>query len=154
MTPPLPPGRGINRATDLNSAGGCRRSATFVKAKHLVLPRKAGEFDEASARRRLIAHDVLIVHLQQHIRRQDRLPMLRETAKGQIVVRQLDLIVREQEHAAKQGFMDRPARVQWMSSDQYDLRPRKCRVNEPAIKIVLKCLVDETPVWRHPEYPD
>src|ERR1700732_2970430 len=49
------------------------------------------------------------------------------------------------------GLINSPARVQRMTPDQYDLRARQGGINDPAIKIILKCLIDEATVRRHAE---
>src|SRR5258708_17195134 len=147
MVSPFAHRRRIDRTPHLNSACGRRRRRAFVKSQDLVVPRKSDKADETSARCRLISYDVLVIYFQQHIRRQCRPPMPRKAAIGQIVFRQFDLMIRERELALKVSFVNGPARVQWMSLDQYDPGRRQRRVNEAAVKVVLQRLVDETNIW-------
>lgn len=75
MVPPLSDRGRVYGAANLNGAGGCRRRLAFVETQHLVVPGKPCEFDETPALCLGIAHDVLIVHFQQRIRRQGRFPV-------------------------------------------------------------------------------
>ena len=126
-------------------------ASTFVETQDVVVPWQAGERDEAPARRRLIAHDVLISHLQEDIRGQDRFQMSRETTIGQIIVRQLDLIIREGEYAVEKRFVDRPAGVPMDGAGSRRFSLVEARRERSAIQVILKCLVDESPVRQCPE---
>ena len=91
-----------------------------MKLQHLLVPRQAEKADDPSAFRRLILDDILVIDLEQNIGWQRRLPMRGQTAKGQIVVRQFDLVVGERELALKVSFVDRPARIQGMAAEEDD----------------------------------
>src|SRR6202011_1173193 len=110
MMPPFADGRRIDRTPHLNGACGRRRRRALVKSQDLVVPRKSDKGDETSTCCRLISHHVLVIYFQQHTRRQCPPPMPREAAIGQIIFRQLDLMIGERELALKVSLVDGPAR--------------------------------------------
>jgi hypothetical protein len=92
---------GVDRAANLNGACGCRRRLALIETQDTVLPGQAEECDQAAALLGLIAHNVLVTDIHERTRRQRRLPMPREAAIGQDVVRKFGLIVGRQELAWK-----------------------------------------------------
>ena len=143
---PFPDRRGIDRPPNLNRTGGRRRRLAFVEAENSIFPREAYKFDDTAALCRLIAYYVFIPHFQQCMRREARFPVLREPAISEIILSQFQLIVCKQKPAAEMGLVHGPAGIERMAPDHDNLRPRQRRMNDPAVKLILQRLVDETPV--------
>src|ERR1700730_4018761 len=103
----------IDRSAHLRHACGVDWTLRLVEGQASVFPFKAAVRHQSARLSFKVAYDILVMHLDHHALRQDRLPMAHQACVGPIVTAKfceviaMRLIIREQQRKARPASIDR-----------------------------------------------